>query len=625
MKNARYEKKFLPMSRFEMQKAGWQSCDVIFITGDTYIDHPSHEVAVLARLLEQDGLRVGIIAQPNPTRQVDFTQLGTPELFFAVTSGCVDSMFKNYSPTKRPRKYDYYSAGCLPGKCPDHAVVEYSKIIKEEFPETPVVLFGIEASLRRLSHYDYFDDAVKMSVLSESGADMLLYGRAEKAMKELVGTLRRGKNTRECRAIKGLVWRAEYDERIPEIVEDDPIHLPGYDKTRTDKDAFFEMAKADLCNFDPRFAKAMYQRYTDHIIVVNPPQPPLTTDELDELYELPFVRTPHPKYKKQGAIPIFETIKFSITTHLGCTGGCSFCPDYAYQGRYVISRSEQSIMDEVERVSKFRYFRSVISNVGGPVGNVYMAKCKAMENDPEGGTDAQECTRQSCVFPEPCKDLDYDQRPYLELLKKILEVEGVKRAFLPSNLRYDLLESDPYGRQLLELFLTKYTGDNLKIMPMHVSDSVNRRVRKYTTESTNKFFDSIDNILKDLGLDAKKIIPYFIASHPGSTMDDALEVALFTQERGIKKSILQDFIPVPGTASACMYHTGKDPFSDDQMYRPLSHRERKLQRALLHFYEPGNSRFVREALQETGRTDLIGRGPNCLIPPSKEDQDNPTE
>ncbi len=622
MKNTRFEKKFLPMSRFEMQKVGWQKCDVVFLTGDTYIDHPSHEVAVLARLLESEGLHVGIIAQPNPGRQVDFTQLGAPELFFAVTSGCVDSMFKNYSPTKRPRKYDYYSAGCLPGKCPDHAVVEYSKVLKEEFPEVPVVLFGVEASLRRLAHYDYFDDAIKMSALSESGADLLIYGRAEKAMREVVHSLGRGKGVSGCRSIKGLAWKAGYDDKVSELVEDDPIHLPGYDGVRTDKNAFYDMARSDLTNFDPNFARTMYQRYSNHIVVVNPPQPTMTTEEFDALYTLPFVRTPHPKYKKQGAIPIFETIKFSITTHLGCVGGCSFCSDFAYQGRYVISRSEHSIMDEVRKVTSFRYFRSVISNVGGPVGNVYQARCA---RNGCSGCGAQQCFRQSCVYPEPCKDLDYDQKPYLDLLKKVLETDNVKKAFLPSNLRYDLLELDPSGRELLELFLTRLTGDNLKIMPMHVSDSVNRRIRKYSTEMTNKFFDSIDEVLKKHGMEHKKIIPYFIASHPGSTMEDALEAALFSHERKIGKSILQDFIPVPGTASACMFHTGRDPFTDEQMYRPLSHRERKLQRALLHYYESGNSRFVKEAIQETGRTDLIGDGPNCLIRAAGQEMNNRAE
>jgi len=624
MKNAKYEKKFLPMSRFEMQKAGWQTCDVIFLTGDTYIDHPSHEVAVLARLLESEGLRVGIIAQPNPLRQMDFTQLGTPELFFAVTSGCMDSMFKNYSPTKRSRKYDYYSAGCLPGKCPDYAVVKYGRALKEEFAETPVVLFGMEASLRRLAHYDYFDDAVKMSVLSESGADLLIYGRAEKAIKEIVQSFRQRKSVEACQNIKGVAWKADYDDKILEMVEDDPIHLPGFDTVRTNKDAFFEMAKANLSNFDPRCAKSMYQRYTDHILVINPPQPVMTTEELDAVYELPFVRTPHPKYKKQGAIPIFETIKFSITTHLGCVGACSFCPDYAYQGRFVVSRSEESIMNEVRKVSGFRYFRNVISNVGGPVGNVYKAQCEKMKKDPcESG--GGQCFRESCCYPEPCVNLNYDQKPYLDLLKKVLDVDEVHRAFLPSNLRYDLLEKDPCGQELLDLFLSKYTGDNLKLMPMHVSDSVNRRVRKYTTDSTNRFFDKVKDTLARLGMQHKQIVPCIIASHPGSTMEDALEVAQFTQERGIKKSILQDFIPVPGTASACMFHTGKDPFSGEQMYCPLSHRERKLQRALLHYYEPGNSRLVREAIQETGRTDLIGESPNCLIGPSGEDGGNFSE
>jgi uncharacterized radical SAM protein YgiQ len=609
-------KTFLPMSRYEMQKRGWDVCDVILLTGDAYIDHPSYGVAVVARLLESEGLRVGIIAQPNPNRAVDFTQLGKPRLFFGVTSGCADSMINNYSPTKRPRKFDNYSAGRLPGKRPDHAVVAYSKILKKNFPEVPVVLGGIEASLRRLAHYDYFDDEVNQSILLESEADILIYGQAEKALRELVSAFRSGEGIAISRKINGIAWKADIRENLNTLLHGHFIELPSFETVYQDKLAFFKMAKSDLLNFDPFSAKLMVQQYPDHYLIINRPQFPLTSEELDEIHNLPYVRTPHPKYKKQGAIPAFETVKFSLMTHRGCFAGCSFCPIYAHQGRFVSSRSEQNILDEAKKVSGFRYFRNVISNVGGPVGNLYMATCSRFENGKES---ADSCSRISCYYPDKCKHLKVDLAPYIELLRGILDLDGVQQAFIASNFRYDLLDGDARGQEFLELILEHFTGDQLKIAPVHVSDSVTRRVRKYSYDTTKRFFERYQATVDKMGLNGIEVVPYFMASHPGSTIEDALEVALFMEERGIRSSQIQDFVPMPGTASACMYYTGLDPMNDEQMYRPLSHRERKLQRALLQYFKPENGRFVYEALIEAGRTDLIGQGSGCLLPEIPDD------
>ncbi len=621
------EKKFLPMSRFEMQRLEWDACDVILLTGDAYIDHPSYGVAIIARLMEKEGLRVGIIAQPNPNRTTDFTQLGKPNLFFGVTSGCSDSMVNNSSPTKRPRKYDNDSAGRIPGKRPDHAVVAYSQALKIPFPDVPVILGGIEASLRKLTHYDFFDDEVKMSALIESGADLLVYGQGEKAIRRIVEVFKEGGGVPECRGIPGVAWKADREEDLKPLLEPDFLELPDFIEVRGEKTAFFQMAKANLFNFDPQFAKPMIHSYPNHVLVINPPQHPLTTEELDEIYQLPYVRTPHPKYKKQGAIPAFETIKFSLMTHRGCPAGCSFCSVYFHQGRYVSSRSRENVLAEADQVSKFRYFRNVISNVGGPVGNAFMASCAKLEKAPGTNDNQDACRRNSCCFPEPCKKLKIDQEPYLELLKQVPEVEGVQKVFIASNFRYDFLERDPHGQELFEFILSRYTGRMLKLNFMHVSESVTRRLRRYAPDTNQRFWQNCVSTVKKLGLDDLEIVPYFIASHPGSTMEDALEAAQFMLEQGLHRSQIIDFVPMPGTASACMHYTGLDPYNDEQMYRPFSHRERKLQRALLHFFRPENARFVYEALLEAGRTDLIGETEGCLlskIPDEYQDRDPET-
>lgn len=614
-------KLFLPMSRYEMQRLGWETCDVILITGDAYIDHPAHDAAVIARLLESEGMRVGIIAQPNPTRLIDFSQLGRPNYFFFITAGCLDSMMNKYSPTKRPRKQDFYSAGRIPGKRPDYATVGYSQSCKMAFPDSPVILFGMEATLRRLAHYDFYSDEVKRSTLCESGADLIAYGQSEKAFREIARTFLSGGGVMQCRRVRGVAWRTGGMESIS---FDGAIRLPGYEDVCTEKSSFVEMCRLDLSNFDPHFAKTMIQEYADDILVVNPPQAPMAPAELDEIFELPFVRTPHPRYKKQGPIPNFETIKFSLQSHRGCPAGCSFCTHYAYQGRYVTSRSEDSIMSEARVMTGYHYFRNVISNVGGPVGNMYRVNCGKLG---EGET-GESCRRASCTYPDKCARLEADQGPYLDLLKQILDLDGVDEAYISSNFRYDVLETEAHGQELLELLLTRFTHGKLKASPLHTTEAVSRRIRKYTPEATQRFFDRAREILdKNEMLDDMTVVPYFLASHPGSTMEDALEIAMFMEELGIPANYIIDFVPAPGTASACMYYTGIDPVTEDNMYRPLSFRERKLQRALMNYYRGENDRFVYEALKEVGRTDLVGDMPGCLLrePPAEYHYDEGDE
>lgn len=602
-------KLFLPMSRYEMQRLEWDTCDVVLITGDAYIDHPAHDDAMIARLLESEGMRVGIIAQPNDIRLIDFMQLGRPNAFFIVTAGVLDSMMNKYSPTKRPRKQDFYSAGRLPGKRPDHAAVVYARCAKQAYPDCPVIQFGMESTLRRLAHFDFHNDEVKPSVLIEGEADLIVYGQSEKAFREIAAVFRRGGGVDQCRDIRGVVWRLPPGESASSVP--DAIPLPAFEDVAADRAAFYQMARIDLRNVDPHFAKPMTQEHAAGTIVVNPPQLPLTTAELDELFTLPFVRTPHPKYKKQGPIPNFETIKFSLVSHRGCPAGCSFCTHYAYQGRYVTSRSEESILEEARTMTGYHYFRNVISNIGGPVGNAYRLTCAKMSEADGGG---ESCQRASCTFPDKCEKLNADQGPYLQLLKNVLDLEGVDEAYISSNFRYDLLETEPHGPELEELLLTRFTHGKFKPSPLHVNDAVTRRIRKYQPGTTRRFFERVHKVFEKYEmLDDTEVVPFFMASHPGSTMDDALETAMFMDEFGLKSNYILDFVPAPSTASACMAYTGQDPVDEDHMYRPLSFRERKLQRALMNYYRPENAHFVYEALKEIGRTDLIGDTPGCLL------------
>ena len=601
---------FLPMSKFEMDKWGWDDLDVILVTGDAFIDHPSYDDAVMARILEKEGLRVGVIAQPNPLRDMEFAHLGNPKLFFYISAGCRDSMVANYSPNKKKRKFDNFTPGRVPGKRPDHAVTIYSQAIRRLFPDSPIVIGNVEATIRRLAHYDYWDNEIKKSVLADSGADLLIYGPGERQIAQIASRIKQGEPISQLRDVRGTVWKLPFEkgEELKEILGDDYLHLPSFEQIYIDRDAYLEAFRAHYFETDPYTGHALVQEHPAIYVIQNPPQMPLTTEELDGIYKLDFIRTPHPRYKRAGAIPNFETIKFRLNTHRGCFAGCSFCSTYAYQGRYIQSRSKESIINEAEMVSGFHYFRGVISNIGGPTGNMWEMQCTRTQDDAP-----EKCDRPSCTFPEPCEHLQSDHKPYLDLCKKILTIPAVEKAFIDTGLRYDILLNDPVGKELLDLVLSKFIQVNFKVAFEHISPTVTERMRKYQPEATEKLLDAFHDAVERLNLYDASLLPRFVSGHPGSGLEEAIEVAMYMKKWKIEQNHIQDFIPVPMTPATCMFYTGIDPFTDEKIYRPLAYRERKLQRALLHYYKPQNQRYVFEALQEANRMDLIGDGPMCLL------------
>ena len=601
---------FLPMSRFEMDKWGWSDLDVILITGDAFIDHPCYDVAVIARVLENRGYRVGIIAQPNPLRDMEFAHLGNPKLFFYITSGYNDSMVANYSPNKKKRKFDFYAPGRVPGKRPDHALVAYSQTIRRLFPDSNILLGGIEASLRRLSHYDFWDNEIKKSVLSEAEADLLIHGTGERQVVEIAKRLSDSEPITSINDIRGTAWKLPMDRGsdLRELLHDDYIHMPSFEQIYIDRDAYLEAFKIHSNENDPYTGKPLVQEHPAHYVVLNPPQMPLTQEEMDEIHALDYIRTPHPRYKRAGAIAAFETIKFRLNTHRGCFAGCSFCPYPIYHGRYIQSRSEESVLAEAEKISGFHYFRRIISNVGGPTGNMFKMNCRRLDAE-----SVDRCDRPSCTYPEICEHLQFDHGPYIDLCNKIMAMDNIDKLFIDTGLRYDILLVDPRGNELLDMVITKFIQGNFKVAPEHISEAVSCRIRKYSPETTLQFLHAFKEAAGRNGLGEIRLLPHLIAAHPGSGMDEAIEVAQFMKEWGLEQIHIQDFTPVPMTPSTCMFYSGIDPFTDEKVYRPLAYRERKLQRAILHFYKPQNERYVFEALQEANRTDLIGDGPDCLL------------
>lgn len=600
----------LPMSRREMQWRDWDELDVILITGDAFIDHPAFEIATIGRVLETMGLRVGYIAQPNWNDDTAFVELGAPRLFFAVTAGKNDSMVANYSPTRRPRKIDFFSPGRVPGLRPDRATTVYAEKCKDLFPDIPVVITGLEATGRKFAHYDFWDDKLRPGLLAESRAELLVYGPGERAITQIAQVLGRGDSPLDCRTIRGVVYKLDgaHLEDAGAYLPPEAVELPPYDQLQLSKQNFIDQTNVLLANGNYHGpAHALVQRYEDCILVQTPPQRPLSTGEMDRIYELPYSRTPHPKYREAGPIPSFETVKFALTTHRGCFGDCAFCNQHLHEGRYVSSRSRESILKEAMLISGFRYFRGWISNIGGPLANTYGMGC-TLEVDAKGA-----CDRTSCLTPEPCENLRVDHREYLDLLRAVRGVDGVERCYLASHIRVDLLENDPLADEFLDEIVCHFLSGHIKLPFEHVSSDVTRRLRKYSPETIQKFIERFQRSCQRTGMDDVNITPYFISGHPGSRLEHAIEVALFVKENGMDGCQIQDFVPMPGTASACMYYTGIDPNDGEPVFRPLAYRERKLQRSLFQFYKPQNERHVFDALKEADRLDLVGDGDGCLL------------
>lgn len=592
---------FLPVSKEDMKKRGWEQLDFVYISGDAYVDHPSFGHAIICRQLERFGYKVGIIAQPDFRSAEDFKRLGKPRLGFLISAGNVDSMVNHYSVFKKRRKNDYYSPGGVSGKRPDRACIVYTARAKEAYRDVPVILGGIEASLRRFAHYDYWDNRLRRSILLDSKADMISYGMGERSIIEIAEALDSGLDIRDITWIPGTVVRKKT------IDDEDTVVLPGYSELLGDRLKFAESFRIQYMNNEAQDSVPLAEQYDKNLYVVqNPPQQVLTREELDEVYAMPFTREYHPMYEKDGGVPALKEVKFSLTSSRGCFGGCAFCALTYHQGRVVQSRSIESLVSEAEELVKKPDFKGYINDVGGPTANFRRPSCRKQS---EKGT----CKNRDCLYPEPCRNLDADHSEYIELLKRIRSIEGVKKVFVRSGVRFDYALADKNDEFLKQLCRYHVSG-TLKVAPEHVSDHVLRLMRKPENEVFQKFVKKYRDINEKYGMN-QFMIPYFISSHPGSRLEDAVELAEYLNRNGFVPDQVQDFYPTPGTLSTCMYYTGVDPLTGEKVYIPDSMEEKRMQRALLHFNKPENYELVYKALQITGRTDLIGFGRDKLIKP----------
>ncbi|MDW5298593.1 MAG: YgiQ family radical SAM protein [Sedimentibacter sp.] len=592
---------FLPINKDDMKKRGWDQCDFVFVTGDAYVDHSSFGAAILSRLLERYGYKVGIIAQPDWKNINSFKVLGEPRLGFLVNSGNIDSMVNHYTTFKKKRRTDSYSPGGKANFRPDRAVTVYSNRIREAYKHIPIIIGGIEASLRRLSHYDYWSDSVKRSVLLDSGADLLVYGMGEKAIIQIAEALDSGIPIEEITFINGTVYKTKDRQRPYE-----PIILPSFAEVSTSKQKYGESFKIQYKNTDSKSGKTLIEQYDTVYVVQNPPMETLSTEELDDVYDLDYMMDYHPVYKDFGGIPALNEIKFSITSVRGCFGGCNFCSLNFHQGRIVQARSHESILSEVEKMKKDKDFKGYINDVGGPTANFRIKACKKQEI-------YGACIDKECLTPQKCKNLIVDHKDYLELLRKIRKVEGIKKVFVRSGIRYDYVIYDSNDDFIEELCKYHVSGQ-LRTAPEHVSESVLRLMGKPSIVLYNKFVKKFDDISKEIGKE-QYIVPYFISSHPGSHMKDAIELAEYIRDMGHIPKQVQDFYPTPGTMSTCMYYTGFNPLTGEDVYVPKDKEERQMQRALLQYNKKENYDLVLKALTKEKRYDLIGFGKEALIKP----------
>lgn len=592
---------FLPINIDDMKKRGWEQCDFIFVTGDAYVDHSSFAVGIISRLLERYGYKVGIIAQPDWKDINSFKKLGEPRLGFLVNSGNIDSMVNHYTTFKKKRSTDAYSPGGAGNLRPDRAVTVYSNRLREAYKHVPIIIGGIEASLRRLSHYDYWSDNVKRSVLLDSGADILVYGMGEKSIIQVAEALESGIPVSEITFINGTVYKTKDKERPFE-----PIILPTYEQVVSSKKKYGESFKIQYENTDSKTGKTLVEQYETVYVVQNPPMEPLTMQELDDVYDLDYMMDYHPIYKNSGGIPALNEIKFSITSVRGCFGGCSFCALNFHQGRVVQGRSHESILKEVDKMKNDKEFKGYIHDVGGPTANFRIKACKKQE---KYGV----CKDRECLTPIKCKNLQVDHKDYVELLRKIRHTEGIKKVFVRSGIRYDYAIYDSNDEFINEICEYHVSGQ-LRTAPEHVSESVLKLMGKPSISTYNQFVKKFNETSKKINKE-QYIVPYFISSHPGSTLKDAIELAEYIKDMGHIPEQVQDFYPTPGTLSTCMYYTGYNPLTGEQVYVPKDNEERKMQRALLQYNRKENYTWVLKALEKEKRYDLIGYGQKCLIKP----------
>ena len=596
--------KFLPVSQDDMRMRGWDELDFLLITGDAYVDHPSFGIAIISRLLEKEGFRVGVIAQPDWRDLSEFTRLGCPRLAVLVSGGNIDSMVNHFTAAKKRRSTDAYSPGGRAGLRPDRATIVYSNRVREALPGVPVIIGGIEASLRRFAHYDFWSDKVRRSILLDSQADLLVFGMGEKAILEVARQLRDGAEIAAVQGVRGTAvpWKGEHFPKA--------LILPEFDEVATNKVKYAEAFWVQYQQQDPFRGKAMYQGHgRGEGVLQNPPAFPLSQTELDAIYDLPFAGTYHPMYEAAGGVPAIKEVEFSLVSARGCYGACSFCALTFHQGRIVQGRSADAIVREAERLTRKPNFKGYIHDVGGPTANFRRPACP-------GQLTRGACAHRQCLFPEPCEHLDLDHREYIELLRRLRRVPGVKRVFVRSGIRYDAVLADRDSDFLRELCEHHVSGQ-LKVAPEHVSANVLERMGKPGKEVYGRFVRRFTEINKELGK-KQYLVPYLMSSHPGSGLREAVELAEYVRDMGVNPEQVQDFIPTPGTLSTCMYYTGLDPRTMEKVYVPRSLHEKALQRALIQYRDPANYDLVAEALRLAHREDLIGYGPKCLLKPRRE-------
>lgn len=596
---------WLPTTNKEVKLHGWDELDVILFSGDAYVDHPSFGPAVIGRILESYGLRVAIVPQPSVNDNLqDFTKLGRPRLFFGVTAGCMDSMVSNYTASKRRRDKDAYTPNGDKGFRPDYATTVYTKILKEKFPDVPVLIGGIEASLRRVTHYDYWSDKLLPSILESSGADMLVYGMGEQPLRELVELLERGVPFSSLKTIKQTAVLLSEDEKVPKNKNWEDVEIASHDTCLKDKKAYASNFKVIEQESNKLYAKRIFQEIGDKRLMINPPYPTMTEEEIDASFDLPFTRMPHPKYNKRGPIPAYEMIKFSINIHRGCFGGCSFCTISAHQGKFIASRSQESVLKEVDEVSQMEDFKGYLSDIGGPSANMYKMKGKIQSI-------CDKCVAPSCISPVICSNLDTSHKPLTKLYQAVDAHPKIKKSFIGSGIRHDMLvpefnknadveELDAYTEEVM----TKHVSGRLKVAPEHTSDPVLKLMRKPSFNYFHKFKERFDKINKKKGLNLQ-LIPYFISSHPACEPEDMANLAVETKDMGFQLEQVQDFTPTPMTVATVIYYSGYHPYTLKEVKTPKTRQEKLDQHKFFFWYKKENRQWIKNTLTKVGRTDLL--------------------
>ncbi len=600
---------FLPVNKKDMLQRGWEQADFVYITGDAYVDHPSFGASIITRVLEAKGFKVAVLSQPDWHCDDDFLQFGKPRLGYLITSGNIDSMVAHYTVAKKKRSTDAYSPGGVMGKRPDRAVTVYTKIVKRLYPDVPVIIGGLEASLRRFAHYDYWDDCVKPSILIDSGADILIFGMGENQVIQIAQGLDKGQRPEDLYNIKGICYAVDVKE-TPYV----GVECPSFENVSNSKKEYAKASRLQQDEQDHIRGRILKQKHGKKMLVQNQPMPPLTTKELDWVYSLPYMRAYHPMYEAMGGVPGIQEVEFSITHNRGCFGACNFCSIAFHQGRYITTRSKKSIMVEAQKLTQMPNFKGYIHDIGGPTANFRRTSCEMQK---QHGL----CKGKKCLAPKPCPNLTVDHTEYLDILRSVRELPNVKKVFIRSGIRYDYLledKDDTFFRELVE----NHVSGQLKVAPEHCSATVLDKMGKPHIEAyiefSKRYFEYTGEVNKE-----QYLVPYLMSSHPGSTLDDAVELALFLKKNHIRPEQVQDFYPTPGTISTTMYYTGLDPYTMKEVYCAKNPHDKALQRALLQYFNPKNAALVEEALKRCHRYDLIGNGEGCLIRPGAHGAQRP--